>query len=170
MTSRRSAVFIVAAAFAFAWLAPLPSARAEQAFERLLPYLIDLDGWQGGKPDGVSMALGDDSMTSATREYRRGDDEIRVTALVGAAARSALGPIEFGVNLKTADGYATSTTVAGFKAVKAYSNKNNSGGVLIALDDQTVFSLSYQGVGEDEALALAQKFDLDGIAAAARTK
>jgi hypothetical protein len=170
MTSRRSAVFIVAAAFAFAWLAPLLPARAQQAFERLLPFLIDLDGWQGGKPDGVSMALGDDSMSSATREYRRGDDEIRLTVLVGAAARSALGPIAFGVNLKTADGYALSTTVAGFKAVKTHNDKKNSGGVLIALDEQTVFSLAYQGVGEDEALALAQKFDLSGIGAAARAK
>jgi hypothetical protein len=109
-------------------------------------------------------------MSSATREYRRGDDTIRLTVLVGAAARSALGPIAFGVNLKTADGYATSTTVAGFKAVKAHNNKNNSGGVLIALDERTVFSLSYRGVGEDEALALAQKFDLSGIGAAASAK
>ena len=35
---------------------------AEPAFKKLLPFLIDLPGWQGAKPDG---------MTMATRRYQK---------------------------------------------------------------------------------------------------
>jgi hypothetical protein len=29
------------------------SLRADQAFQRFLPLFVDLDGWQGKKPDGI---------------------------------------------------------------------------------------------------------------------
>ena len=31
------------------------AADADQAFQRFLPFLVDLDGWQGKKPEGFSM-------------------------------------------------------------------------------------------------------------------
>ena len=169
MTTRRFAILFAFMALAAPWLAPLAPARA-QPFERLLPFLVDLDGWQGEKPDGESMNLGDDSMSRATREYRRGDDKIRLSVLVGAAARSAIGPIEIGLTRETADGHVRATTIGGFKALKIYNDKKKSGAVLIALDGETVVSFSYEGIGEDEAAALAEKLDLNGVAAAAKAK
>ena len=52
-------------------LCPL-SARADQAFQRFLPLFVDLDGWQGKKPDGMSLDMPNSSMTTATRDYTRG--------------------------------------------------------------------------------------------------
>src|SRR5262249_47345489 len=42
------------------------------AVQRFLPLLVDLGGWQGKKPDGMSMQMSDTSMTTATRDYERG--------------------------------------------------------------------------------------------------
>jgi hypothetical protein len=41
---------------------------------------------------------------------------------------------------------------------------------MVALDKDSMFSFSYNGVAEDEALALAQKFDWKAIQAAAAKK
>jgi len=39
---------------------------------------------------------------------------------------------------------------------------------LVALDKEAMFSLSYNGLSEDEALALAEKFDWKAIQAATK--
>lgn len=52
-------------------------ARADQAFQRFLPVLVDLGGWQGKKPDGMSMTMGNTCMTIATRDYRRGAAQLK---------------------------------------------------------------------------------------------
>ena len=167
MTSRRFAILFALAAFAAASLAPPSPASAEPAFKRLLPYLIALDGWEGQKPDGLSMDIGDKSMTTATRAYRRGSDQLHLSIVVGEAAKGAMAPILMGMNVETAESHFLTTTIAGFKAVKNYAAANKSGAVLIALADETLLSLAYERVGEDEALSLVQKFDLKGIEAAA---
>jgi hypothetical protein len=41
---------------------------------------------------------------------------------------------------------------------------------LIALGKEAMFTLSYNGITEDEALALADKFDWKAIQAATQTK
>ena len=70
MTKSRSAIFSLLVVLHFLW--SVSSARAEQAFQRLLPLLIDLDGWQGQKPDGMSMEMPNASITTATRDYQHG--------------------------------------------------------------------------------------------------
>lgn len=168
MTTRRFAVLFALAAMAAVVLAPGSPARAEPAFKRLLPYLVDLEGWRGEKPDGLSMDMGDNSMTTATRAYRRANDQLHLSIIVGAAAKGAMAPLAMGMNVETAEGHMITTTIAGFKAMKSYTAANKSGSVMIALADETLFSLSYEGVGEEEALALVPKFDLKGVQAAAK--
>jgi hypothetical protein len=45
-----------------------------------------------------------------------------------------------------------------------------SGAILIALGKEAMFTLSYNGITEDEALALADKLDWKAIQAATQTK
>jgi len=40
----------------------------------------------------------------------------------------------------------------------------------VALDKDAMFSFSYSGLAEDEAIALAQKFDWKAIQAASKSK
>jgi hypothetical protein len=55
MIRPRRAIFLGLLALSVLW--PLSSVRADQAFQRFLPLLVDLDGWQGKKPDGMSMEM-----------------------------------------------------------------------------------------------------------------
>src|SRR5215471_5870718 len=99
MLTSRHAIAAVLLAFLTLW--PSFSARADQAFQRFLPLLVDLDGWQGKKPDGMSMQMADTSMTTATRDYARGQAQVHASVMVGQAAEGALAPIQAGMNLQT---------------------------------------------------------------------
>ena len=65
MTIRRRLIQLALAAMVVpaTWLAPNADAHA-QAFQQFFPLLIDLPGWQGGKPDGAAMQIPGSSMVS----------------------------------------------------------------------------------------------------------
>jgi|SRR5579872_1186284 len=149
---------------------PLSSARADQPFQRFLPLFVDLDGWQGKKPDGMSMQMSNTSMTTATRDYQRGPAQAHATVMMGHAATGALAPIQSGMNLQTSDGHMVTTTMHGMSVLKSYKNPQKSGALMVALGKDAVFTFSYSGIGEDEALALAEKFDWKAIQTAAQLK
>jgi hypothetical protein len=168
MINRRVA-YLALVALGGAWLSSTP-ARADQAFQRFLPLLVDLGGWQGKKPDGMSMAMGNTSMTTATRDYQRGPAQLHASVLIGQAAAGALASTRTGMNIETTEGHVVSSTINGLPVTKTYNNQQKSGAILIALGDNALFSVSYAGIGEDEALPLAQKFDWKAIQAAAQQK
>jgi hypothetical protein len=86
MLDRRHAIGLSTAALVGCVL-QVSAARADQAFQRFFPFLVDLDGWQGKKPDGISMEIPGNTMITATREYQRGPARFHAQVLVGAAAR-----------------------------------------------------------------------------------
>lgn len=139
---------------------------ADQAFARFLPLLVDLDGWQGNKPDGMSMEMPGNSMTSAKRDYKRGAAQLQVTVLTGPAATGALAPTKTAMKVETSEGHMITTTLNGFPATKTYNIPQKSGALLIALGPSALLTVSYNGLSEDDALALANKFDWKAIQAA----
>ena len=71
MVNRRHAIALSTAAL-LGCVLQISAARADQAFQRFFPFLVDLDGWQGKKPDGIAMEMPGNTMITATREYQRG--------------------------------------------------------------------------------------------------
>jgi hypothetical protein len=168
MAKSRSVILSLFLALSVLWA--ISPVRAEPAFQRLTPFLIDLDGWQGKKPDGMSMDMPNGSMTTATREYDKGPARFHASVVVGQAAIGGLAPILAGMNVTTSEGHMLTDTVRGMKVLKSYTTAQKSGALLVALDKDAMFSLSYNGMSEDEALALAEKFDWKAIQAAAKAK
>ena len=70
---------------------------------RPLPFLVDLDGWQGKKPEGFSMETSGTNMITATREYDRGSAHLRAQVMTGTAAQGALAVTKTGMNLETSE-------------------------------------------------------------------
>jgi hypothetical protein len=87
MINRRIAFSVVLGALPAAWLLGSSAANADQAFQRFLPFLADLDGWQGKKPEGFSMETSGTNMITATREYDRGPAHLQAQVMTGAALR-----------------------------------------------------------------------------------
>ena len=151
-------------------LSPFSTVRADQPFQRFLPLLVDLSGWQGKKPDGMSMQMSDASMTTATRDYERGPSQLHASVVIGQGAEGALAPIQTGVKLQTPEGHMITDTMRGMPVLKAYNSKEKSGTLMVALDKSAMFSLAYEGLTEDEALQLAEKFDWKALQTAAQAK
>jgi hypothetical protein len=151
-------------------LCPLSSALADQAFQKFLPLLIDLDGWQGKKADGMSMEMTNVSMTSATRDYTKGPAQVHATVTLGQAAAGALAPLTSGMNIQTTEGHMLTATMHGMPVLKSFNSKDKSGALIVQLGKDAMFTFSYNGLTEDEAMPLAEKFDWKAIQAAAATK
>ena len=166
----KSRSVIIALLLVLPALLTVSSARADQPYQREMPLLIDLDGWQGNKPDGMSMDMPSGSMTTASREYQKGPARATATVVVGQAAVGALTPMVTGMNINTSEGHMLTDTINGMKVLKTYTTAKKAGALLVALDKDAMFSFSYNGLGEDEALALAEKFDWKAIQAAAEKK
>ena len=168
MAKSRSMILALLMALPVLWTAS--SARAEPAFQRLTPLLIDLDGWQGKKADGMSMDMPNGSMTTATREYQKGSAKANAAVMTGQAAIGALTPLASGMKINTSEGHMLTDTINGMQVLKTYTTAQKSGALVVALDKDAMFSFSYSGMAEDEALALAQKFDWKALQAAAKSK
>jgi len=166
MTPRRA---MLSALVAVALAVPLP-ARADQAYQRFIPLLIELDGWQARKPDGMTMEMPGNSMTTATRDYQRGPAQLHAGVVLGEAAAAAMAPIEAGMKVETPDGHMITTTMRGLSVIKSYTAAQKTGALIVALGKDAVFTFSYNGIAEDEAMPLAEKFDWKAIQAAAQAK
>jgi len=169
MIDRRVAIRLALAAAALSvavWLLPSSAARAQQSFQRFIPLLIDLQGWKGNKPDGVSMEMPGASMVTATREYERGEARLNAQVISGPAAQGALATISAGVKIETSEGRMYTSTIDGLLVTTTFTVKDKSGAILVALGPSALFTLSFNGVSEDEALTLARKFNWKAIQAA----
>ena len=165
MINRRASLFALAALPLSAFLAS-PPAHADQTFQRFFPFLIDVDGWEGKKPDGLSMDMPGNSMITATRDYKRGPSQFTAQIIVGPVAKGVLATIGQGMNIETSDGRIKSSTIDGRKVMLTFAVKDKSGAVMVALDDNRVLNVTFKGLESDEAMELAQKFDWKGITAA----
>ena len=168
MIDRRRAIrlAVAAAALSVVWELPLSTAHAQQNFRRFLPLLIDLPGWTGEKPDGMAMEMPGNSIVTATREYRRGDATLNAQVITGPAAQGALAATASGVKIETADMRMSTSTIDGLAVARTFTVQDKSGAILVALGPSAMFSLSFNGVAEDEALTLAKRFDWKTIQAA----
>src|SRR5579863_2064256 len=166
MINRRNALSVF---FVAAWLGcvlPVSAAYADQAFQQFFPFLVDLDGWQGKKPDGLSMEMPGSNMITATREYQRGAARFHAQVLVGPAAKGALAVAQTGMKIEASEGRMNTSAIDGYQVTRTFNFKDKSGAILVALGGNSVFSISFNGIGDDEALGLAKKFDWKAIQAA----
>ena len=168
MARPRQAIFLFVLALSMMW--PLAQAFADQAFQKFLPLFVDLDGWQGKKPDGMSMEMTNVSMTTATRDYQKGSAQAHASVTIGQAAAGALAPLTAGMNVQTTEGHMVTSTVNGMPVLKTFNTKDKSGALIVQLGKDAMFTFSYNGLTEDEAVPLAQKFDWKAMQTTAGTK
>jgi hypothetical protein len=170
MRDRRTATRLVVSAAvmaACAWLLPPSAAHAQQSFQRFIPLLIDLPGWKADKPDGMSMEMPGNSMVTATRTYARGEAHLDAQIISGPVAQGTLAmATEAGMKIETSEGRMSTSTIDGLRVVTTFTVSDKSGAILVALGPSALFTLSFTGVAEDEALALAKKFNWKAMQAA----
>ena len=166
----RVAVHVVLAALPAASLLASSAAFADQAFERFLPFLVDLDGWQGKKPQGFAMEMTGSNLITASRDYERGPAHLQAQVMIGAAAQGALAPLRSAMNIETSEGRMNKSTIDGVRVMRSFNIKEQSGAILVALGTSALLNVTFRGIGDDDTLALAKKFNWKALQAAVAPK
>jgi hypothetical protein len=167
MSTHHRSLLSIACAALIALAALLPnSARAGASYQPLAALLVDLSGWTAGKPDGMAMEMNGATMITATRHYERGEAQIDAQIVTGPAAQGSLAAAGSTMKMETSEGRMTSGLLDGFQVTRTYTFSDKSGGIIVGLRDNALFSVSFNGIADDEALALAKKFDWKAIQAA----
>jgi hypothetical protein len=143
-------------------------------YEALTALLVDLPGWQAEKAQGTDMDMQGAKMTTATRAYKQGDKELTAVVMVGGqAAAAAAGMGGTTMQMENDEQKVSMKDVAGFHVTSTFDKKQTSGTIMVVLaggkDSGAIFSFTYRGISDDEAMKLAQKFDWKKMQAAAGT-
>jgi hypothetical protein len=134
--------------------------RAQQDYRRFIPFLIDLPGWTGPQPTGTDQERKGGRVITASRGYIRDGASFNAFFISGTAVPD---DTNAGVNVTVGGTHKSTSIIDGFQVVK----ESTPVFVLIAitLSPNAMFNLIFNGVSEDEAMAIARKFDWKGIAA-----
>ena len=138
------------------------------SYQALYPYLVDLPGWEGKEPKGMKMDMPGMKMINATREYRQGDKEINAMVIIGNQAMAGAAAPQGMMNMETDEAKIAMTTIQGFSVHTVYNKKEHSGAVTVILmpgqaGGGAIFTFSFEGLSETDAMNLAQTFDWKAI-------
>lgn len=142
------------------------AAFAQEGYQRFIPLLIDLPGWTGTQPAGTDEDRNGVRVISATRGYTRDEARLNVSlSLVDAGrdkpsvrivvTRSSPSPDRPSTRRSTIDGFDQVMTTYSPSVVW----------IVVGLKPGATLGFGFTNVSEDEALAIAQKFDWKGMRA-----
>jgi len=127
----------------------------------LTPLLVDLKGWNAEPAGGMTMDMGSSKMINAVREYRQGGKQLNAMMILGNPAMTQ-GSMQ-AMKTETAEGKMSISTIDGFKVQSYFSKMDKSGAVMVHLSQNqqqgAMFTLTYEGLSEEEGLNLAKKFN-----------
>jgi hypothetical protein len=70
------------------------------------------------------------------------------------------------MKVETSEARMSTSTIDGLQVATTFTKADKSGAILVALGTSALFSFSFNGLAEEEALALAKKFNWKAIQAA----
>ena len=72
--------------------------------------------------------------------------------------------------ISDAEAIRITATMHGMPVLKSFTANDKSGSLIVGLGKEAMFTFSYTGLREEEALVLAEKFDWKAIQTAAQAK
>jgi hypothetical protein len=134
--------------------------RAQQGYERFFPFLIELPGWTSPPPTGTAKETKSGRVITALRGYERGDAVFNAAIISGTTSSAASNST---THITVVGARMTTSTIDGFQVTMTSTRV----AVLIAvtLGPNATFHLVFNNVSEDDAMAMARKFNWKGIQA-----
>jgi hypothetical protein len=74
------------------------------------------------------------------------------------------------MNIETSEGRMNTSTIDGVQVMRSFNIKDQSGAILVALGTSALLSVNFKGISDDDALALAKKFNWKALQAAVAPK
>ena len=150
------------------FLLALPAGLFAAAYDSLLPLLVDIAGWQGGKAEGIDLSQAGMQGVTVVREYQSGGKGLTASIMVGSQAGITWMPdYKEGFKGESEEGSMEVKRINGFLVYQIYNKNDSTGGLVVLLIETTadkpgsgaLLVISFEDTPLDEGLKLAQKFD-----------
>jgi len=150
------------------FLLAIPGGLFAASYDPLLLLLVDLAGWKAEKAEGIDLSQAGMQGVSVVREYQNGEKTISASILLGSQEGISWMPdYKEGFKAETTEGSVEVRKINGFPVYLGFDKSNSSGGFVVLLietvadkpESGALFVFSFEGLGLDEGLQLAQKFD-----------
>ena len=101
-------------------------------------------------------------MVTAERGYTRGEAQLSAQIITGPIAQGALASAATGMKIETSEGRMSTAPVDRPAGDAHLPDQRQIGAIIVALSNAAIFTLTFNGVDEDEALTLAKAFNWKG--------
>ena len=159
---------MITALMAVLFLLVVPAGLFAAAYDSLLPLLVDIAGWQGGKAEGIDLSQAGMQGVTVVREYKSGGKGLTASIMVGSQAGITWMPdYKEGFKGESEEGSMEVKRINGFLVYQIYNKNDSTGGLVVLLIETTadkpgsgaLLVISFEDTPLDEGLKLAQKFD-----------
>ena len=172
----KSKIFLVSGLLFIAVGAALAFAPAQQTadvvnWRDLVPFLIDIPGYEGGKPDGSTMTMGDLKISQAQREYTKGEQSLEIMIMDGSSVlplyTSWMAMQNFEVD--TSDEMMKKIKVEEFPGIEHIQFEDKEAEIILALSERMMVQLKGENYGDTKELKeIAGKLNLKKLAELAK--
>ncbi len=141
---------------------------AQQYSNQLKDLLVDLPGWEGQVPEGADISFNQITTVTATRDYVRGDATLKAAVMVTDA--TSIGQVPR-ATFENEEAFLRTEQINGFDSYISFNKKDKSGAVFVILGTSprsVVFTLTFEGIGWEEARKLVERYDLAAMLKVAR--
>ena len=141
-------------------------------FRELVPFLIDLSGWDAeDDAEGQTTSAMGYSLTQVERDYSSGDKSLNIQIVDGGYAPMAYAGIQMMMNFEvdTSEEYIKKTEVKGFNGIEKYTYEDKEAEVMLLVAKRFIVHLSGEEFeGTEELVTIAGSLDLEGLAKLAK--
>ncbi|MEW5900342.1 MAG: hypothetical protein AB1715_02640 [Acidobacteriota bacterium] len=129
----------------------------------LIPFLIDIPGYKGEKPEGSTTGLAGLKVTIVSRGYTKGDNSLRIEITDGSCvpmASASFRALEAN-EIDTSEELLRKMTIQGFPAMENIRFENKHASVLILIAERFLINIEGEGFKDTSKVKeVAEKIDL----------
>ena len=141
-------------------------------WRELVPFCIDLDGWEAeDKASGQSMSMGSFKISQAERDYSEGDRSLHLTIVDGGYVPMVYAGLQMAMNFEidSSEELVKKIEIKGFPGIERYDYDSRDAEVMLLVAERFMVQIEISDCdGTDEAKAAAGQLDLKGLAALAK--
>jgi len=145
--------------------------QSDLSYTDLYKYLVDLKGWECGKPTGSSLKTPMGSAINAKKSCTKGNKSINAQIVAGTMAAMAWTPFSMIMEYDSPDQLVKTKNFEGFKEVIMHDkSKENPGGTIAVLlyksagAPYAIFVINYENMDYKEAEKILKKYPLKDMA------
>lgn len=135
-------------------------------FSKLTPFLGDVAGWEGEKAQGQTVDAAGFKLTTAERNYRKGEATVKMHIMDYSESAPMLQAITatWAFTSETAEGYQKAVTIDGAKGMEQFENAGSKGSVILLVAGRYLLQVETHGVPSNELSAWVKRIDLKKLA------